>query len=242
MIERIRKIAAAVALVLLSIFLVEAIYTVHIVRPKVYEAVSNLNDTSSDIKEYVAYQIEIVRSPAYQKNFEHASELGDIAAKTVAQIARQTIPRLNRNLDDLSDTQGELKRGAVNLADFIKATNFSINERLLPEVTAVAHKLGVSVDDVDRVVQAGLVSVETLNKVLADPSIPRIFEHVEASTLELDKTMEHLDAVMLNVEEASKRFPELFDLWNKYSRTANRFHKWVLLAQILNLLGGIPRP
>lgn len=231
MLKVIQGMAGAIALILLCVLLIETIALVN----KSYETV----DTAQS---FLKFQTDIIRSPAYQKNIEHASEAGDLAAKTIAQFARRTLPRVDKNLDGLFDLQNELRGSAreatgtvAELGKFIRDSNYSLNQELLPEITSVAKAARVSVEDVDQVVKAGLVSVETLDRILANPDIPEIITNVKGTTAELNRTSK-------NIADTTAKFPELAELFNKYARTANKWHKWVLLAQILNLLAGLPRP
>lgn len=201
-----------------------------------------MHATADGLGEAVRQQVAIFQSPAYQKNYEHASELGDIAAKTVAKVARETIPRANRAIDELTArlgdfglTETQLTRATANLADFVAKTDASLNTPtgLIPSVTKIVNKTGVTLDEFDRALKIaaeGLgLTTEELKRRLADQRLDAMMDEA------LDILKEGRET-MVEFHEASKQSPRLAADLEKIAHESSKFARISLIAGIISTL------
>lgn len=210
---------------------------------EVKDTAAVMHGTADDVSQAVKEQIAIFRSPAYQKNYEHASELGDIAAKTVAQIARQTIPRVNGAVDelkarlhDMEPTQKELARATSNLADFEKNLDSSFNGEagLVSSITKIVNKSGATLDELNVALNQaaeglGMTTAE-LKRRLADRRVDAIMDEALGILQEGHGTM-------AQVHKASEQAPSIAADLEKIAHESSKFARVTLVANILGTLG-----
>ena len=240
---RLRAISAIVLFLTLSVCAPILTWRLNGTLREMQDTAAVVHGTADDLSVAVKEQIEIFRSPAYQKNYEHASELGDIAAKTVAQIARQTIPRVNGAVDelkarlhDMEPAQKELVRATGNLATLAKNTDVSFNADtgLIPSVTKIVQKGNVTFDELNlalRMTAEGLnMTTAELKRRLADP-------RVDAMMDEALGVLKEGHATMAQVSKASEQAPLIAADLEKIARESSKFARITLIANILGTLG-----
>lgn len=246
MLVKIKAISAIVALLLLAVLAGESAYTVHVTRPKLLETQAALNDMALNLRDYAKDQTEDLRSPRNQKMVEHYLQIGEAGLLTIQKLNRTTIPRLNSAFDELVIVEHGVQRvttsadqGMLALADLIRHSDASMNQELVPRIAKLADSLNITIldlnADVKRALEAGLTTADTLNKALTNPRIDALLEHTTGA-------MTNLEATTAHVEEGFREFPTLVKLYEKYAKAATRWQKAIYLAQIINLLGGLPRP
>jgi len=195
--DKIKTIAIVLVCVLAILVLGESAYTIHVLRPKAIETVSNLNDTTGDVKEYVHEQLAIVRSPAFQKNIEHSSEVGDITAKTIAQIARRTLPRVDRAIDELTARLVTLDTVLVSVRGVSDEARVQVKHNG-DEATKTLASLNRTISDVDtrfsKILDDGALMLETAN-----PKLQELLDHTSAVMIDADGTIKSFQPVGVNL-------------------------------------------
>lgn len=117
---------------------------------------------------------------------------------------------------------------------------------LVPAATALLNKGKLTMGDVDKaameMLQEGLTTERTFNGIIGNANVPKVLDALARGVNNVADLAAALDMDAKDLDGAIQNFGELLDDFDKYSKTANKWHKWVLLAQIINLLGGLPRP
>lgn len=181
MTERIKHISVTILCITLSICAALLTWRLNGTLKEVRDTAAVMHGTADELSSAVKEQVEIFQSPAYQKNYEHASELGDIAAKTVAQIARQTIPRVNRAVDELT--------ARLVTLDGVLVSVRGISDEARVQVKQNGDKTAQTIDSLNLFVKD---SGARITKLLDDGSLM-----IETASPKLQDVLAHLDAVVV---------------------------------------------
>jgi ABC-type transporter Mla subunit MlaD len=245
--SKIKNFCVAILALTLAVCAAVLTPTLHRTLKEVQDTAIIGHATADKVGAYVDDQIDIVRSPAYQNNFRHASELGKVATESVVHLDRQITwfatkiaPRVEQNMDDLHSTQGTMKSRIDDLGDFIRAGNKSLNEDIVPKVVAVIGSLGDSVDDVQELVNNGSVTIGDLDKIVKNENVPRIVTSLASTADHVDKTSAHLEGITASADTGMQKFPDLMDNFQKYAKASTVWQKRLYLAKIIRELAAIP--
>lgn len=239
--DHLKQIAITVLSLSATVLVCIAIYYAVTLGPKVRETVSNVNRTSLALADYAEAQTADFRSEAYQKRIKQGFEVGRDASITIAKFNRTTIPRINGAVDeftarlhDLRQPTVELTRSASNLADFIAATDTSVNRDLLPPIAVLATKLGTTADETNAAIKMAAdkagVSLDEMNRRLADPRIDKLLDQMVA-------TGQNVQETSAEIREAAKKAPTIATSLDKIARESSRLARVTLIANIIGTLG-----
>ena len=151
------KAIAVIALCLAgSLLFGEAAYTLHVLRPKLKETLSTTNDTAADVRDYVRFQTDDLKSERTQKMIWHSLQIGAAGLLTIQKFNRTTIPSINRATDEMTERlkdfglfESQATRTMGKVGDLVTHTDTSLNGELLPAITQLVEKLGVTLDEVN---------------------------------------------------------------------------------------------
>jgi hypothetical protein len=204
----------------------------------------NLRETSGEVKEFVSERRDEFTDN--KRSIDAGLQLAATAKGSVQLINRTTIPALTEGAKALTGSANELTAFIASLKADSQRSFSRINDDLLPGIVGVTGESKAALQAITRLenelteaVKDGRLTVQQATRILADPNIPLIFSRLADGSLEFKDF-----AAMVKVEgkQALANFSELLDLWSKYTATANKYSKWVYLARIIGLLGGLPRP
>ena len=231
-----KSIAAIVLMLSLTSSIIWITHRVDVGTRKAEELSAQAGATLARTHEYVDFQLDMLQSQQGQALIRHNLQIGEATLLSIQKLNRTTIPTINA-------AGMNLNYAAKSLTDFISNTDHSVNQDLLPAATALLKPGTITLQDVssavNRGIEAGLLTIEQANKILTDPAIFQTLKNFEASSGHFDEFVKHMGGVAANFEEASKKWPSLFDLFEKYQKTVNKYQKWLILASILSLLSGL---
>jgi hypothetical protein len=200
---------------------------------KLPEVIDNVNGASLAWRVYSEKQTAQLESPKTQKAIEAAIEVGAAAKGSLLLVNTQLLPRAWKEVDALHVATDKL-------AAFTEHTDTSVNQTMMPELARLLHnlgdvpiKLGVDMDTIAEALKltsqnTGL-TLQAVQKRIADPRFDQLFDQVLTGTA-------HLVATAAQIEEASKRLPEIAEALAKISKTTSRFTKAYWIARILSIL------
>lgn len=222
-------------------------HRVSVITRKGEELTRTTQQTMTRGYEYVDWQLTDFQSSAYQKRLQATVATGAYIGSMAKSFNVRVIPEIISILRDAREKNlSSLNALTLSFNDFIQHTDKSVNIDILPAVARSFEKLNVSIEDLDGAIKLGIekgvLTLDAVNKTLTDPHVASILAHLDETSANVASGTKHLDSTVASVDEGFKRFPTLMALWEKYSKTASRYQRFVYLAQILNLLGGIPRP
>jgi hypothetical protein len=210
--------------------------------------IGNAREATGKVNGYLT--VDVLRD--LQNDLSASAGAAQITENSYADVARSTSNAINRHVAPGVDrVVASVEQRMLTLDGFIAQSNTSINGDggLLPRATTAFGALNTNLVSLNDVEQAAKIAIEKLGmpiepvtRLLAGGNIPLIFSRLADGSLEFKEFTAAMKVDAQHMRQAVNNFAELLDLYSQYTRTANKFHKWVLLAQILNLLGGLPRP
>jgi len=220
---------------------------IHHVAETTQAALAELQGAGAEIKQaasvgesFVKFQTDRFESEAYQKSLKASIDTPAIYNGTGRLVNTQVIPRLMKDLDSAGALLRALTDNSRSLDAFIHHTDDEINKSLLPSTTALLEKLGLSVQDLDAAIKLaadkGLLTLDDIHKLAADPNWQIILSEIAASTTSLNGSMQHLDGAMASVDLAMKQAPSIAASLEKIARTSSKFTKITLTANIIAIL------
>jgi len=160
-------------------------------------------------------------------------EVGATAKASLLLVNKQLLPRTWKAVDSLRDATGRI-------SDLTAHTDTQLNQQVMPGFAdlirnsiKLENQLGVDVEELGDAIkltsqQTGL-SLQEIQKRIADPRFDSILDSIAG-------TAGHLNGTSAEIEEASRRLPEIADSLAKISHTTSRFSKAYWVAKILSIL------
>jgi hypothetical protein len=242
------KIGKLILFVILIIGLPNLFWNIRIILQRGQDTMSEVKRASTTGADYMEFQTGQFRSIEYQKWLEASLQLPAVFKGSGQYINRFILPEFRGLAADGRAAVTELRGEITDLRRLTIDTNRSFNADggLLQTSTATIGKVGSVLDefaaDLRGLVAEGVIAAQTANRILSDPNIPLIVQRFADGSLQFTEFVTALKIDAQDFDVAIKNFGELTALFNKYVKTANKWHKWVLLAQIVSLLSGLPRP
>lgn len=194
---------------------------------EVHGAVAEIRAAAQITRDYTQRQTEILSSSKNQKALESGWQSAAVLHKTLELVNSKTLPRINKTLDSL-----EVVTQSLNT--LVHNTDQQINAQLLPETTASITQTTAAIKALqDSVVltqqQSNQILVE-IQRLISDPSWKHTLEDVASTTA-------RIDALVINLEAASKEAPSIAASLEKLAATSSKYQKALIFANILSLIG-----
>lgn len=204
------------------------------------QATSNAKDATALARDYLAEQKTILSSEKNRKALEAGYQTPAVLNGTLRLVNTQTIPRINQGLDSLDLLISELAETNKTLATLIANSDRAINKELLPEITATAKSLGLSVEKtgqaVDELLATGKLSLEDLHSIMSSSEWKSALKNLETTSANTATMSAHAATVAGNVAEASAQMPSIAASVEKIAATSSKYSKAILLAQLLSTI------
>ncbi len=241
MLNSIKTVAVIILCLSLSGSTIWVAHRVDVLSRKGEEIARHVSETTDSIADAAQVYSEQVRSPQNLKSIEHGMELGKVATETVVKFNRSTIPILNAALTDLRGNEASLNRLTLSLDSFvakdlsglITSLTDQVAGHLIPEMTQLLAKLGLTTDDLRTSIKIAfdqaILSLEDIHKLAADPKWQQILTSVAQG-------VEHVNGTSAQVELASKSLPAIAESLAKIAKSGATFNKLIAVARILSLI------
>jgi ABC-type transporter Mla subunit MlaD len=181
----------------------------------------------ADVRSYTAEQMKHLRDPRNAKAIDAAIQTAAMFNATGRLINRSVIPRINQNLDNLSESTASLNRLIANV-------DKSVNDEIAPELAGAIQSSDDSLKELSKMLSEASgrtnASLDDIHRILSDPAMT-------ATLHELQSISEHVDGVAGEIEESSQQMPSIAASLEKIAKTSSKYQKFVLLSQILSAIG-----
>ena len=195
---------------------------------------SAVRATAQAAETYLAAQLAVLRDPRNQKSLEAGIQAAAVWNATGRLVNTQTIPRVNRTLD-------ELQGSAADLRALVAESNRRINAELLPgatqaigELAGAARSLDAGLREAQETLQVASGAARTvgedIHRLLSDPALLGAARAIEQAATRSAETAAH-------IERAAREVPEIARSAQEIAATSSRYRRWVLLSQIASALG-----
>jgi hypothetical protein len=242
--------AWAICAIACAVAAIEIAHQTHLRGQDLAAMSGNIKNTTADIADYVHAEKDDLQSPAGKEAqlLAQTAGISEGLQKQVIPAAAASFRQLGNASTKMSATTAESAGHVNDLIDQLKDKTTGIGG-LIPQATAdlqtlnanlkgltdLEAKLGLSVDDTDKVIQSisaqtGLTA-EAIRKRLADPNLDDILEHLSTST-------DLLNGIIYNGKLASDRLPEVAEDIKKASDASAKFAKYYWMARIVSILLG----
>ncbi len=229
-------LACAVALTLPAR---EALQATKPILTDVKSTTAQIKATAYALQNLTKSQQSQIEDANYQRKFRDTVLLTNAM---LADVQTETIPRVNRTLDGLVETNAALQ-AAIWESKAAIAVNSGHASELLVEargltaefrataagLTALATGLNVEVPEIagefKRMIAGGAASAEQVNRLLADPKLPELLAQAE-------RLVRETGDIAVNVDAATAELPPLM-------KQARRWQGPLNLARILSVLLGL---
>jgi hypothetical protein len=207
--------------------------TVRLARPKILETLNQSESAMQQAQKAMKAFNEEAMTPVeiYQRRqvLRLTNEVLGETRRTINQFNKQTVPELTAAI---SQTRG-----------FVALANQQVNRELFPEMIRATRNLADIAErfktdeqavmaQLIKLVEGGTVSLDSLNKLLASEQLTQLLANVNSAST-------HFDGTAANIEEMSKRWPEMADRINKILKTTNQFQKPLMVAMLLATLARV---
>lgn len=216
-----------------SVGLIVVVRDEHRTAGEIQATVAEVKMTASAWREYSQEEVAQLQSPRTQKAIEAAIEVGATAKASLLLVNKQLLPRTWKAVDSLRDATGRI-------SDLTAHTDTQLNQQVMPGFAdlirnsiKLENQLGIDVEELGDAIkltsqQTGL-SLQEIQKRIADPRFDNILDSLAG-------TAGHLNGTTAEIEEASRKLPEIADALAKISTTSSRFSKAYWVARILSIL------
>lgn len=174
-----------------------------------------------------------------------ANSYAEVAKSTSNAINRHVAPGIDRIVGSVEGRMGTLDKMIAHFDERAFAEG-GLMQTTTAAVKDISGRLSVGLDEIVAAVRAGVdagvLTVQQANRLLANPDIPRLVKSLADGGEGLVAVEASLKKNSDDANQAVKNFSQVTALWAKYTATANKWQKWVTLARIVGLLGGLPLP
>jgi hypothetical protein len=172
------------------------------------QSAANLRSITGGVQQYLDLQLNVLRSAREQKAIQAGLEVAAAAKGTVLLINKTVIPRVNKELDALTETTQALNTLVANI-------DLKVNSDLLPQTAATikqAENALRAIQDQSETIGAdihSLTSSESIQASLnslagASDKLDQSISHVEESLREAPSIAKHIEVVTGNSSKVSK--------------------------------------
>ena len=225
--------ALALLCITASAGLVVIVRDEHRTASELQNTVAEVRMTATAWREYSQEQTGQLRSPRTQKAIEAAIEVGATAKASLLLVNTQLLPRTWKTIDGLH-------RASDKLAELTEHTDAQLNQQVMPGFAdfirnsiKLENQLGIDADELGQAIRLTSgqtsLSLQEIQKRIADPRFDSILDSISG-------TAEHLNGTTAEIEEASRRLPDIAEALAKISKTTSRFSKAYWVARILSIV------
>lgn len=208
------------------------------------EAVTETKLAAQSVRKFADFQSEQLQSESNQKLIRQSLAVGAAFVGTARVLNTTTLPALNSALAELNLTSREV-------TSLTRRTSDSINSQLLPEATRATASLNQAIAEtaktlntsvsstsgaVEKLINAGVLSVEEANRLLGDPKWQESLANVEKSTAEIAKASQSLNQMTASGALAAAELPQIAKDVQAFTASQSKYSKLVILARIIRAL------
>jgi hypothetical protein len=205
----------------------------HKTASELESTVAEIKMTATAWREYSQEETAQLRSPRTQKAIEAAIEVGATAKASLLLVNTQLLPRTWKAVDSLREATGRI-------SDLTAHTDSQLNQQVMPGFAdlirnsiKIENQLGIDVEELGEAIkltsrQTGL-SLQEIQKRIGDPRFDGILDSIAG-------VAGHLNNTSAEIEQASRRLPEIADALANISKTTSRFSKAYWVARILSIV------
>jgi hypothetical protein len=215
------------------------------------QAVAHVKDAAWNWKDYSFTLTNQLKSERNQKAIDAGIAAAGTFQATGKLINTQTIPRLNKSIDQLGvslekigllvgDAQTNITSGlVVDLRALVKDSNQRLNGDggLMAEITVSVAAVRLPVERIspklELLASEGLISLQKVNDLLAADEWKKLLAEATRATGNAADITANLDNLTATI---AKEAPTLFDMLERFARTSNKYQAVLLLARIFSYL------
>ncbi|HEY6328668.1 MAG TPA: hypothetical protein VI756_04980 [Blastocatellia bacterium] len=207
------------------------------------DATGSMKTTSKVVGDYLAFETEQLRSDEYQRMIKASFQTPAIFNASGRSLNTQVLPAARDELKALGGATNGLNDLIAELREkTVPAATDDLNELngMLAGLSDLEQRVGLSIGETNKLIaevsrQTGLTT-DAVIKRLQDPKI-------DATLANLADATGHVNGIVANGEEASKKWPAITEAINHASQVASKAAKFYWAARIVSLIvGALPLP